>query len=85
MNFYILFLSSSQLLAWADLTGWNRRMNTLRLHDKYRAGYSKQVDARTLEEMKVQVRINRRKYRKNKRHNQAHPRNIRLAAFNLVF
>ena len=85
MNFYILFLSSSQLLALADLIGWNRQMNTLRLHDKHRAGYSKQVDARTLEEMKVQVRINRRKNRKNKRHNPAHPRNISHAAYNLVF
>ena len=85
MNFYLLFLSSYQLLAGADLIGWNRRMNTLGLHDKHRAGYAKQLDARYLEEVKAQVRLNRRKKRKNRRHNRTYPREIRLAAFDLVF
>ena len=85
MNFYLLFLSSSKLLAGADLIGYNRMQNTLGLHDKYRAGYGKQLDARYLEEVKNQVRINRRKNRKNRRHNHSHPRDISRAAFNLVF
>ena len=80
MKIFLLFAT----FAAADLTGWNRRLNTLRSHDRNRPVRPNFVeDGRYLANIKSQM--NRRKLRHKNRHHKKAKEKLGNYRFSLIF